>query len=109
MPANWTGYGNAIRNAPHTPGPSLPGGMSSVTPSARAPMKSDQTAAQRSFNLIPNQPTPTEIARTIEHVTGKPAERAEVQQLMEDTQATYGDFAPGGQVAQSGPGQATVR
>ena len=84
-------------------------GMGSVTPSRRAPMPSDQTAAQRSFNLIPNQPSPAEVSATLEHLTGRPADPAEVRQLMEDTQATYGDFAPGGQVAQSGPGQATVR
>lgn len=105
MPGGWKGFGS---NVAHTPGPAGNGGMA-VTPSPRAPMPSNQTAAQRSFNLIPNQPTPTEVAGTIEHVTGRPADPAEVRQVMEDTSYTYGDFAPGGQVAQSGPGQATVR
>ena len=57
----------------------------------------------------PNQPAPAELAGTIEHLTGRPADPAEVQQVMNDTQATYSDFAPGGQVAPSGTGGTVVQ
>ena len=93
MPGNWSGWkGN------------LPGPGATGVPQPRVPTPSDQTAAQRAFNMIPNQPSPQEVAATLEHLTGRPADPAEVQQLLEDTQETYSDFAPGGEVAQSGGG-----
>ena len=98
MPGNWSGWrGN------------LPGPGATGVPQPRVSTPSDQTAAQRSFNMIPNQPTPQEVAATLEHLTGRSSDPAEVQQLMEDAQGTYSDFAPGGQVAQSGPGGMQVR
>ena len=99
MPGNWSGWKGNL------PGP----GNASGVPQPRVPTPSDQSAPQRSFNLIPNQPTPHEVAATVEHLTGRPADPAEVQQVLEDTQTTYSDFAPGGQVAQSGPGGMQMR
>ena len=102
MPANWPGFGRQISNFP---GP----GNASGVPVPSKPQPSRQDAARRSFNLIPNQPAPAELAGTIEHLTGRPADPAEVQQVMNDTQATYSDFAPGGQIAPSGTGVMQVQ
>ena len=97
-PQNWPGWrGN------------LPGPGVSTVPMPQTPIPSDQTAIQRSMNMIPQQPTAGELAATLEHLTGRPADPAEVRQVLEDTTVTYSDYAPGGEVAQSGAGGERIR
>jgi hypothetical protein len=98
MPGSWSGWkGNVV-------GPNV-----ARVPMPSTPAPSSQSAVQRSTNMIPDQPQPGQVAATLEHLTGRPADPAEVQQLLEDTQVTYGDYAPGGEVAQSGDGGRQVQ
>ena len=80
----------------------VPRGMGNV-PQPRAPQPPSH-AARESFYLLPQQPQAAEVAATLEHLTGRPADPGEVGQMMTDLQVTYGDYAPGGEV---GPGNAS--
>ncbi len=77
---------------------------------AGIPQSMRQAPAERSFLQLPQQPQSQEIAGTIEHLTGRPADPAEVQQFMGELEVTYGDYSPGGETARgSNSGNMAIR
>ena len=73
-------------------------GMTGIPQGGPRPLERAAPAVPRSpFFLMPAQPGPGELAGTIEHLTGRPADPAEVQQVMDHMDMTREDYASGGE------------
>lgn len=54
-------------------------------------------------------PTPDDLDATLEHLTGRPADPREVQQIEDQLDQAYQEFAPGGDVRRTTRARRPIR